>query len=190
MRVMWRVLILCSLATFAGAGQSLRIQVIEGEGAVNNIRLSRAKEPVVQVLDAAGKPVAGATVHFTLPQSGAGGVFAQGSKTTTATTDENGIAMARGLQPNRVAGAFEIRVTASHRGQTASAVIKQMNAEPVQAKGRGKKMAILAIIAGGAGAGFFAASRSSKQSGPAGSPGPASTGAVITPGAPTFAPPR
>ena len=40
--------------------QKLNIEIVEGEGAVNNIRQRMAREPMVQVTDENRKPVAGA----------------------------------------------------------------------------------------------------------------------------------
>ena len=127
-------LFVCLLQTGSARAQqpvavsgSFRIIVIEGEGAVNNIRQRTARAVTVQVEDANRKPVAGATVVFALPASGAGATFANGSKTLTVVTDAAGHATAAGLKPNQVAGVFQIRVSASFTGQTASAVISQVN---------------------------------------------------------------
>src|SRR5258707_19056 len=99
----------------------LNLVVIEGEGAINNIRQRTAREPIVQVQDENHKPVAGAIVSFTLPSRGASGAFANGSQTLTVTTNQQGEAVARGFHPNGVKGQMQIRVNASHNGQTASA---------------------------------------------------------------------
>ena len=66
----------------------LNLVVIEGEGAINNVRQRTAREPIVQVEDSNHRPVAGAIVTFTLPGRGASGVFANGSQTMTVTTKE------------------------------------------------------------------------------------------------------
>jgi hypothetical protein len=55
-----------------------RIEVLEGDGAINNIRLHRAKEPVVRVVDQDGHPIPNAAVTFLLPGKGASGTFADG----------------------------------------------------------------------------------------------------------------
>src|SRR5579859_1089862 len=77
----------------------LNIVIVEGEGAINNIKLRTARETIVQVEDENHKPVAGAAVVFTLPNQGAGGSFAGNAQTLTSVTDANGRAVARGLQP-------------------------------------------------------------------------------------------
>ena len=50
--------------TLAGQDGSLHLVVLEGDGAINNIRSPRAKEPVVRVEDANKQGVAGAVVDF------------------------------------------------------------------------------------------------------------------------------
>jgi hypothetical protein len=118
----------------------LNIVIVEGEGAVNNLRQRVVREPIVRVEDQNHKPVAGATVSFLLPGNGAGGTFANGAKLLTATTDANGQAVARGIKANNVAGQYQIHVTASLGAVTATAVISQANAA-------------VAAVAGGAAAG-------------------------------------
>src|SRR5579859_5865700 len=94
----------------------LKITILDGEGALNNIKLRTAREPIVQVTDENHKPVAGATVVFLLPGNGPGGTFIGGTKTMTVTTDQNGQAVARGLKPNGQSGQFVIHVTANFEG--------------------------------------------------------------------------
>lgn len=105
----------------------LNLFIVEGEGAINNIRQRTAREPVVEVQDENHRPVAGAAVLFALPRGGASGTFANGATTLSVTTDAQGRAVARGLKPNNVAGQFEIAVTASYAGATAIATIRQTN---------------------------------------------------------------
>ena len=68
----------------------LNFIVVEGEGAINNIRQRTARETIVQVEDENRKPAAGAVVVFTLPSQGAGGTFADGGQTLTVATDAQG----------------------------------------------------------------------------------------------------
>jgi hypothetical protein len=70
--------------------------IVEGEGAINNVRQRIAREPIVEVVDENKNPVPGALVTFLLPQNGAGAVFADGSRMMTVMTDESGRAVARG----------------------------------------------------------------------------------------------
>jgi hypothetical protein len=158
----------------------LNLVVLEGEGATNNIRQRTAREPIVQVQDENHKPVAGAMVVFTLPSNGAGGVFANGAKTLTMVTDDQGRAVARGFRPNGLKGQFQIRVSASHQGQTASTSINQSNAVVAGSGGAtagagvsGKLIVVLAVVAGAAAGGAWYATHSGS-----GTP----TAATITPG--------
>jgi protocatechuate 3,4-dioxygenase beta subunit len=79
---------------------------------------SRYRQPLqVEVLDAGGEPIAGATVTFTLTaatagacgstsSSGAGATFAGGGTTATATTGASGVASSPALTANATAGSF------------------------------------------------------------------------------------
>lgn len=158
------LLMLQSLTHAAQAPQvtALKIVVLEGEGAINNIKLRTAREPIVQVEDENHKPVAGALVLFTLPDSGASGVFPGGSKTLMVYTDAQGRAAGKGLQPNKNAGQYQITVNATFKGLTAIATIGQTNALAATAAAAGisgKLIAILAIAGGAAAAGAIAATR-------------------------------
>ena len=141
------------------------------------------------------KPVAGAAVVFTLPNQGATGVFSNGSHTLTLTTDSQGRAVARGIRLNRVSGRMEMRVTASHRGQTASTVIVQTNmvaaAAAGAAAGISAKMIALIVVAGAAVAGGIVAGTQLSGGGNNNNTGGAARPpATITPGAGTVGPPR
>ena len=56
----------------------INIVIVEGDGAINNVRQRVAREPIVQVEDENRKPIAGAAVTFLLPNQGAGASFANG----------------------------------------------------------------------------------------------------------------
>lgn len=152
-------------STWPACGQTSAIQlnVLEGEGAINNVRTHTGHDPVVEVRDQSGAPLAGANVTFQLPGSGPGGTFAGSQSSVVAQTDERGQAVARSLRPNNTPGPFEIRVTASYKGETASAVITQTNATPAEAKST-KKYWIIALVAGAGAGGAFAATHGSKSS--------------------------
>lgn len=119
------LIIPAGLAQAPGAG--LSITILDGDEAMNNIRQRTAREPIVQVEDENHKPVAGAAVIFLLPNDGAGGTFPGGSHTLTTVTDSKGQAVARGLKPNHTAGRYQIKVQASHNGQSGQATISQVN---------------------------------------------------------------
>ena len=174
------------LLTGAGPGfaqnSGIEINVVEGEGAINNVRAHTAHDPVVEVRDRAGTLVADATVTFQLPAVGTGGIFPGTGSSLVTQTDEHGQAVARGLRPNTLSGPFEIRVTASFQGQTATAIINQTNAIPAEAKST-KKYWIIGLVAGAGAAGALAATHSSKSS------TPTTTQPGIVAGSPTFGPP-
>jgi hypothetical protein len=115
------------LAQSAGSTPRLQITILDGEGALNNIKLRTAREPIIQVEDENHKPVAGAVVIFLLPDSGPSGIFADGTTTLTTTTDAEGKAVATGLKPNNLAGKYQIRVQVKRGDEEAEATIGQAN---------------------------------------------------------------
>jgi hypothetical protein len=94
--------------------QKLMITILDGDGALNNIRQRDAREPIVQVTDENHKPVAGALVLFTI-HGGANGASAtfEGAQTLTVRTGEDGIAHASGMQVAKSPGSFTVSVTAT-----------------------------------------------------------------------------
>jgi len=168
----------------------LFINIVEGEGALNNVKQRVNREPVVQVEDENHKPIAGAAVVFFLPTSGPSGTFANGSQTLTVTTDSLGRATAKGIRPNQLTGKMQIRVSASANGQSVSTIITQMNV--VGASGgaglstTAKVLIVVAVAAGGA-VGAVLATRGSSSSSTAAS-GPAAI--TITAGTPTVGAPH
>lgn len=118
----------------ASAPKALHIVILEGEGALNNIRQRTAREPIVQVQDENHKPVAGALVLFTIHggASGAGGTFADGATSLTVTTGADGRAIAHGLQINQVPGTYTITVEATFGTLEAVATIQQTDTSSSQ----------------------------------------------------------
>jgi hypothetical protein len=175
---------------WAQAPTGLSINIVEGEGAINNIRQRVNREPIVQVEDQNHKPIAGAVVVFFLPDSGASGTFADGSRMLMTVTDNQGRAAARGIRPNNQSGPMQIRVTANFQGLTASSVIAQSNiAAAAAASGfaglstAAKLVIILGIAGGAAAAGAIVATHSG--GGSSSSP----TTVTISPGTPTVGAP-
>lgn len=113
-------------AAAPAAPQNLVINILSGEGALNDIRQRTAREPIVQVEDENHKPVAGAAVVFLLPDSGPGGTFIDGTRAFHTVTDADGRATAQ-MKPNSVAGSWNLVVEASLAGATASATIHEQN---------------------------------------------------------------
>jgi hypothetical protein len=174
-------------ATAKPGPAALKIVVLEGEGARNDVRSGIAVAPRVQVLDENGKSVPDAEVVFRLPMEGPSGVFHGWVKTQTVRTNADGVAAATGYTPNETEGRFNIRVTVKAGTQEASAVIAQSNIRGSGAQARSsKKWWILAAIGAGAGAAIGAAAASGN-----GSSGVAATTPVtITAGPVTVAGPR
>jgi hypothetical protein len=165
------------------APNKLFIQIIDGEGALNDIRARTAREPIVEVQDENHKPVAGALVLFTTPGSGPSGVFPGGLTSFKATTGADGRATATGLKPNSVSGQFQIQVTATLGEQSTVAVINQTNTgKPASVQSHAahgipmKAFAIIgAVAAGGAVTGILLTRGTHSD--------------TITPGAPTVGAP-
>lgn len=166
---------------------ALSVEVVEGDGAIVNVRGSRAHDPVVLVTDKNGRPVPHAAVTFMLPAAGAGGSFLDGQRTTTVRTSADGKASALGLKPNKVAGPFEIRVTASANGEMGRAVVHMTNVDPSGGGNSKKKLIILTAVAGAVAGGVLAASGGGGSTSPA---QPTTQPGTIIPGSPTVGAPR
>jgi hypothetical protein len=146
----------------------LNIVIVEGQGAINNIKQRVNREPIVQVEDENHKPIAGAAVVFFLPNQGPSGFFANGSKSLTVTTNADGRATASSITRNSLSGQMVIRVTAAFAGQTATASITQTNVSGASTGGlstTAKVLIILGIAGGAAAAGIVVATRGSSSSG-------------------------
>src|SRR5581483_4019942 len=126
-------------------------------------RSHTAHNPVVEVRNEQDAAVPGATVTFQTPATGASAEFSDGMRSFITQTDAEGRAVAHGLRPNSLTGAYEIRVTASFETETASSIITQTNAAPVEAKSS-KKLWLIGLAAGAAAAGAFAASHGGSNS--------------------------
>jgi hypothetical protein len=131
-----------------GEAPKLRLVVVEGEGAINNIKRRTAREVIVQVEDENHKPIGGATVSLLLPSSGPGGQFSGGGLSQTLTSDPTG-RVRFSFRPNNVAGQFQANVTASYQGVTATTAVVQSNALSIAAGA-----AAGGAAAGGAGGGI------------------------------------
>src|SRR4051812_21214518 len=113
--------------TEAVPAPKLNIVVVTGEGAMNSIRRPTPQDLAVRVEDEQGRPVAGASVTFHLPDTGPSATFGSDRTVEMVTTDEQGLARITGLRPNNVQGEFRIKLTASYQGKTASALIIETN---------------------------------------------------------------
>ena len=171
--------------------QQLRITILDGEGALNNIKQQTAREPIVQVEDENHRPIAGALVIFSLPLSGPSGTFAGGSIEFDGVSDATGRATTTGLTPNKVIGKYQIQVDAKYHGLEAHTTINQSNymgsnVSAAQAASHAfplKVVLIVAAVGAGAAAAAVLATRSSGNAGATLVPG---TGTVGAPPAASF----
>ena len=111
----------------ARAQDAIQIRVLAGEGGVNDINKNVAAEPIIEVVDATGSPVAKATVTLRSPASGPSVTFFGASRVATMTTDEQGRVRVSVMVPNTIKGKFQIDVEAEHNNATAVAIITQTN---------------------------------------------------------------
>lgn len=100
----------------------LDLKIVEGDGTVYTTGSRATRGVTVQVNDESAHPVNGATVSFTLPSDGPGGVFVSGGRTEITTTRADGRATVWGMQWNRTPGPFEIRITAA-KGQARAGIL-------------------------------------------------------------------
>lgn len=114
-------------ATAAAAPHALYINILEGEGELNDVRARTAREPIVQVEDENHKPVAGALVLFAIPGSGGANANFSGLSRLTVRTDASGRAVGRGLQVTHHTGSFQIQVVATVAALSTEVFIHQTN---------------------------------------------------------------
>jgi hypothetical protein len=156
--------------TSAVPTRSLRVVALEGEEAVNSIPAHTGTAPVVEIRDENERPVEGATVIFSLPEAGAGGIFPGDHLTLTKMTNQRGQADATGFTPNFISGRFLIRVTALRDGVTGTAFVRQTNTNKMpnlRSHRTGiswKWVAVGAGVAAAAATGIYFATRSSGPS--------------------------
>jgi len=173
---------------------SLRVKVLQGDGAVHNVMSGRATPLVVEVREQNDRPVEGAEVTFQLPLTGPGGFFfpAQ-SLTQTVRTNFQGQAVAAGFRPNAEQGSFEVKVNVSYGNQARALTVTQYNSrdlfsyEPAHPKPKPfyKKTWFIAALAGGAtaaGLGIYYTTRPNGSS--------SSTSLSLVPGAVVIGPPH
>jgi len=170
---------------------NLHIDIVEGDGALVNVKSRVNPVPVVQIVDDNNTPLPGVPVFFVLPSTGPGGDFTNGSKALNLTTDREGKAAAKGIIPNQQLGQFEIRVSASYQGRSATATITQTNVSGISTTGNGggiskKGLIILAIVGGAVAGGVIAA----RNAGSSSSMVTSSGGITITAGSPTVGAPH
>jgi hypothetical protein len=148
---------------------TLKIRVVEGEGAVYT-RGSRATRGLtVEVTGESGAPVRAASVNFVLPSSGASGTFASGGRTEAQTTGADGRATVWGMRWNTTPGPVEIRISAVKGPARASAILTvQLDHAPPQREvsSGGHKWLWISVAVAGTAVGGLAVVRRSSQTAP------------------------
>src|SRR6266850_1548103 len=119
-----------SVAQSGSARPNLKIVVVEGEGAINNIQRRSARDPVVEVRDENDAPVSGARLTFSLPERGPGGSFFGSGNNLSVITNQQGRGVGTGFRPNLTAGRFQIHVTAVQGDRIGAVNITQSNVLP------------------------------------------------------------
>ncbi len=90
----------------------IQLRIVVGDNAAYETESLGAKHLAVEVTDQAGAPVTGAAVTFRLPEEGATGFFADGSRSAVVYTTEQGQAAAPGIRWGGSTGTVSIRITA------------------------------------------------------------------------------
>lgn len=172
----WLILAAALSPSLGHAQALLHIRVLEGEGALRRVGTKDGRAIVVQITDEAGTPAGGVTVSFRLPEEGPSGSFEGGLKTDIATTTPDGRAAANTIAWNRIAGAFQVRITVVKSQVRAGTVVAQTLIEGSEGKTvggttgrRAKWIAIAAAVGGGAAAGIVAGRGGTPRSAPSAS---------------------
>jgi hypothetical protein len=98
------------------------------------------------VTDANDRPVQGAIVVFTAPDTGSSGVFEDGKRSMTVATARDGRAVAMGYRANGTAGTYPIQVHVEFLNESVDAIVTHTN---VAANKSSKKLLTILVIAGG-----------------------------------------
>jgi hypothetical protein len=175
-------LLLLAASAFGQTRGFLKVSVIDGDGAFNDIKGKLGHAPAVEVRDESNEIVAGAEVVFTMPALGPGGAFANGQRSMKATTDGRGIATAESFRPNSTEGRFAISVAATYMGKQGTAVVGQSNTLAASSHSNKKLWIILGVVGGGAAGAILATHSSSSSSGGAAAATSISVGPVIVGG--------
>ncbi len=192
------ILALVPLLATAQDGDPLRIEVNEGANAVVPRNSASSRRISVTVTGRDRRPVPNATVTFRLPPEGPSGLFPSGLRSESMMTGPKGEAYIHGVQWNDAPGKLELRVIATSGERRAeatvpveiSATLAPSRADRASTSVRGpsssRKWLILALVAGGAGAGLAVAGGSKSASPAAVYAPPAAVIIAPTLGAPTI----
>jgi hypothetical protein len=173
----------------AAPGELLHIRVVQGENAVHRTGSRGAPGLVLEITDELGTPMPGAVVSIRLPDDGPGGSFLSGLLSEIATTGADGRITASTVRWNRLAGPFEIRVTAMKDRRRAGTVVVQHLSDTAatagaRALGGRRKWLVIGVAVAGAAAVGFAGGRAARGGPPSGAAVPAAEPVEI--GAPSI----
>ena len=110
---------------YTPAAAPASLSAIAGGGQTTTVGTAFSTQLAVKAVDASSQPVAGASVIFSAPASGAGAAFAGGLSTASVTTGADGIATAPQLVANATAGAYQ--VSASTNGASSAVTFNLTN---------------------------------------------------------------
>jgi hypothetical protein len=165
----------------------LKLRALEGDNVVNSIPLGQSVAPVVEVRDENNLPIEGASVVFTVPESGPGGTFPGGAHSFTISSNAQGQATCP-FRLNSEVGKFKVTVVATSGIRTGQIALIQTNSAGgyvgrlVPKKPFYKKWYFWAIIGGATAAGLAVWATNGSSS--------STTTVVITPGGPVFGAPH
>jgi hypothetical protein len=112
--------------------QSLKIQVLAGNGEMNDLQKHVMAPLVVQVEDQNDRPMDGAEVVFRFPITGPSATFAGNKASATVRTNSGGQAAATNWMANGQVGTFEVHVNASYGNQIGEATLKMTNVTRIE----------------------------------------------------------
>lgn len=121
----WAQTPVSSASDEAAGGSNMQLRIVSADNARISVGLRSAKGFTVQVTNANGAGVPEAAVAFRLPDSGSSGIFADGSHSAVAYTDNTGNAHVDGIQWNSIPGTALVRITVSKGEDRAGLLVEQ-----------------------------------------------------------------
>jgi hypothetical protein len=118
-----------------GRDIGLHIEILKGDGGVNDLKTKTAVTPLIEVRDRNNLPLVGIPVTFTAPGDGPSVIFLNGSRSMTVPTNSSGQVSLEGMTPVNE-GQFRIGVSASFQSQTAITEISLNNTATAEDEGR------------------------------------------------------
>jgi hypothetical protein len=111
---------------YTPAAAPAALNATAGDGQTTTVGTAFPVQLAVKAVDASSQPVAGASVIFSAPASGASAAFAGGLRTASVTTGSDGVATAPQMVANATPGAYQ--VSASTNGVSSPVTFNLTNA--------------------------------------------------------------